>query len=522
MNDAFDVLPAGVVYVDGNRIADVRPTGAAPPPGFEDVPLIRTGGTLYPGLIDLHNHLSYDILPRWRVPRRFTNRAQWARIPEYRQDVRTPMVVLGRTPGYVEAIVRYVESKCLLAGVTTSQGISLSSNQGIRRYYRGIVRNVEATSGDPELPAARTRIADVDARDAHRFLSLLERSTCLLLHLSEGVDARAHDHFRALHLPDGRWAITRALAGIHSLGLQPSDYEVMAAHDAAVVWSPLSNLLLYGQTLDLAAVKGSGVRLALGADWSATGSKSLLYELKVARAVSMAQGDVLSDRELVSLVTRNAAQVLQWWDALGSLEPGKRADLMVVQGRGGDPYARLLNARETSISLVVIDGVARSGQPRFMTRLGPVTEEVRIGRARRALNLAQAEADPVVGELTLTEARERLADGMARLPELARQLEATPPAFALEPLWTIELEHDALVDETERHHLPLPETGEPTGEVDDLTGLLAFEAAIPYSQLARPLPLDPLTVADDRHYAALLEVQPNLPATLKALLRRMS
>ncbi len=124
-----------------------------------------------------------------------------------------------------------------------------------------------------------------------------------------------------------------------------------------------------------------------------------------------------------------------------------------------------------------------------------------------------------MGALTLAEARDRLADGMRRLPELAKKLEAMPPAFDLgKEVWTIELDHDGLFDESERHHLPLPETGEPTGEVDDLTGLLAFEAAVPYSQLAQPMTLDPLTVADDARYVSLLLAQPNLPEAIKALL----
>ena len=104
------------------------------------------------------------------------------------------MGVLGRTPGCVEAIVRYVEAKCLLGGVTTTQGIALFSNQGARRYYRGIVRNVEET-GEADLPEASTRISDVEAGEAERFLARLRRSTCLFLHLSEGVDEEANRHF---------------------------------------------------------------------------------------------------------------------------------------------------------------------------------------------------------------------------------------------------------------------------------------------------------------------------------------
>ena len=67
------------------------------------------------------------------------------------------------------AVIRYVECKCLFGGVTTSQGIELFSNHGGRRYYRGVVRNVEQTH-DPALPEAGTRIADVKSKTAEAFL----------------------------------------------------------------------------------------------------------------------------------------------------------------------------------------------------------------------------------------------------------------------------------------------------------------------------------------------------------------
>ena len=49
-----------------------------------------------------------------------------------------------------------------------------------------------------------------------------------------------------------------------------------------MVWSPLSNLLLYGATARVDAAKRAGVRIGLGSDWSPSGSKNLLGELKVA------------------------------------------------------------------------------------------------------------------------------------------------------------------------------------------------------------------------------------------------
>src|SRR3546814_20104316 len=96
-------------------------------------------------------------------------------------------------------------------------------------------------SGGPDLPAADAGSGDVEAEDAGRFLAHLQRCSCLLLHLSEGRDDRAHTHFRAITFDDGSVAITDALAGIHCVALKREDFELMAAHGASRVWSPPSN-----------------------------------------------------------------------------------------------------------------------------------------------------------------------------------------------------------------------------------------------------------------------------------------
>ena len=515
MDASWTVLERGTVYVEADSIAAVLPTGALPPRGFEDVSSVATGGTIYPGLIDLHNHLSYDALTLWDVPETYTNRDQWGRESDYRKLISGPMQVLGRTPGYSEAVVRYVECKCLLGGVTTAQGISLSSNQGIRSYYRGVVRNVEDTD-DVDLPEAGTRIGDVEAESAEEFLERLRESSCLLLHLSEGTDERARQHFEALRMTDGKWAITPALAGIHSVALTTEDFSVLAENGGAMVWSPLSNLLLYGQTADVKAARDNGVRIGIGSDWSPSGSKNLLGELKVARVVAEEVGDEFTDRELVAMATRDAAEILRWDRTLGSIEEGKRADMMVVYGRSGDPYAKLLEASETSISLVVIDGVPRYGNERLMGNFGPGTERWRVGSAERMLNLAQETANPVVGALRLSEARDRLREGMDILPELARRLEEPERALVAEaaPQWFLVLDHEEPPGVAIRPHLPFHAAEDLLAP--RLADIMAVQA--PLSQVLGSLELDPLTVADDREFADRLVRQRNLPGYLKEAL----
>ena len=55
----------GAIYIDAGEIRAVQSSRKAPPAGFEDAPRISTGDTIYPGLIELHNHLSYNAMPLW-------------------------------------------------------------------------------------------------------------------------------------------------------------------------------------------------------------------------------------------------------------------------------------------------------------------------------------------------------------------------------------------------------------------------------------------------------------------------
>src|SRR5262249_27237526 len=162
-------------------------------------------------------------------------------------------------------------------------GIELFSNHGDRQYYRGLVRNVELPD-DARLRAADARIGDVAPADASKFRQQLQHSSCYLLHLAEGTNDAARSHFLALRFTDNghdQCDITPALAGIHCSALRPEDFDLLRANGGALVWSPLSNLLLYGDTAKVKDAAARGVLIGVGADWSPSGSKNLLGEMKV-------------------------------------------------------------------------------------------------------------------------------------------------------------------------------------------------------------------------------------------------
>jgi 5-methylthioadenosine/S-adenosylhomocysteine deaminase len=542
MDDAFRVETDGVVYLELGSVVAVRARAQPAPPGFEATSVLETGGTIFPGLIELHNHLSYNALPLWNVPKRYDHRGQWPNHPDYRKLISGPMTVIGElknadgTSPLLPALIRFVECKCLLGGVTTSQGVKLASNAGIQRYYRGLVRNVEQT-GDKDLPEAQGRIPDIEAKDAAWFLGRLQKEdSCLLLHLAEGVTDPAHAqesiarrHFGALQISPTQWALDEHFTGIHSAGLLPEDFDVLASHRSSIVWSPFSNLLLYGGTARVEAAKAAGVTIGLGSDWSPSGSKNLLGELKVAWLYNQLQlNGLFKTRELVAMATRNAAQILKWSTAAGSLSPGKRADLLVIDGASGDAYEALVHARETDVRLVMINGVARYGTKELMGALVPQDQTVKVGGESRRLFLKQETADPAVIPVALSTAVDTLRDALQDIAKLAKKAEKarTRPESrraldAPEPIrWSLALDEIQDTGMELGPRLPFNGPRDFTGPAKVARSSVQ-EASQPLSTLLGPIKLDALTVADDEDFLDQVESEANVPEPIRTGLRAL-
>lgn len=541
MSAGRKVVASGCICIESAVIRAITSGTQALPAAFRDAPVIDTKGTIFPGMIELHNHLSYNVIPPWQVPKRFGNRGQWASHPDKRRLISQPMQVIAGVKGTIEALVRYVEAKCLIGGVTTSQGVTLVSDAGIGHRYRGIVRNVEQTD-DPELPEAQTRIPDID--DAKRFRERLDKASDrpFLLHLAEGIDDSARKHFQNLKLSGSKWAIRKNLVGIHAAGLRDTDYVTFQKQGGSMVWSPLSNLLLYGGTADIKRAKKAKLKIALGSDWSPSGSKNLLAELKVAFAVSEELGGVFKPHELVQMVTSAPAEMMKWDAALGSIEVGKRADFVVTRGKAGDPYLSLVKAQETDVALVVVNGVPRYGDATLMQgatkllfpKLASKLEARTVGGQKYRFNLVQESSDPLVAAVPLKEAERRLRNALKRLPELASATASADPvgaalAMGIEPaarqaspnlglvgssgdeapsVWRIELENESKHDHGVRPLAPAP-----------FMPFFAANTSLAQSLIA--MDLDPLTIAEDDQYFERLEAQPNLPEYLKKALPKL-
>jgi 5-methylthioadenosine/S-adenosylhomocysteine deaminase len=167
----------------------------------------------------------------------------------------------------------------------------------------------------------------------------------------------------------------------------------------------------------------SGVNFSVGCDWSPSGSKNPLLELKVARWVAQQQGAGLTARDLVGLVTDRAAAVVGWAPYLGSLVAGKLADVLAIAGETGDPFEHLIDARERQVQLVIVHGVPRYGDETLMQALqpGPAAqlESVMIDGAAKRFFLQHPLS--TLNDLPFNTAHDRLQDAMNDLKSFVQQ-----------------------------------------------------------------------------------------------------
>lgn len=390
----------GYVVVRDEKIEKVAASRAEIPADVKNV--IDTEGVVSPGLIDLHNHVAYNYLPLWQTNKRFTNRYQWARLSEYDRVVKDPYNAVKNARHQCQQ-VKYGEMRAIVGGTTTIQG---SVDSACTRSW---VRNVEYTNFCEDhirqnvLPINGIKPADAATLNAG-FAS--GKTRAFFVHLAEGTDDASRKEFEDLRKLD---LLKPQVVGIHSTALTEAQLQEMGRIGMKIVWSPLSNLLLYGQTTNIPVAVKAGVKVALAPDWTPSGSANALGELKVADRVNRERfAGLLSDRDLVDMVTSNAADIAGMDKTIGRIESGKYADLLVVRGDRRKPYRAVIAARPQDVLLTTVSGDAFFGAESTLAAIG----------AARSYETVDACGEP--RKLSVVEKDTRIPGGHEALGDLRR------------------------------------------------------------------------------------------------------
>jgi 5-methylthioadenosine/S-adenosylhomocysteine deaminase len=209
-----------------------------------------------------------------------------------------------------------------LALEETQQAMAEQSGDGRCRFYLGAHSPYSCT---PELL--------VEVKQAAKRLGLP-----FVIHAAESQEEvaivqsrygrRPIEHLHHLGVLDAQTILA------HGVWLDEGEIELLAETGASVSHNPISNAKLASGIAPVMALRARGVPVGLGTDsMLSNNAQNLFQEMKFAVLLQRAHwldGHALSARDALAMATREGAQVLGWQSEIGSLEPGKEADLVIL------------------------------------------------------------------------------------------------------------------------------------------------------------------------------------------------
>jgi 5-methylthioadenosine/S-adenosylhomocysteine deaminase len=394
MNDRFDIVE-GDVSIVGDTIAAIGASITDP----HDRVIDARGGYVLPGLIQTHIHLCQTL---------FRGFADDLPLMDWLRKRIWPMEA-AHTPATLRAAARLATTELLCSGTTSV--LTMETVHDTDAVFEAVAESgMRATigkcmmDGSAEVPrrlqeATRTSIDEsvalrkqwhgaengrLHAAFAPRFAVSCSRDLLeAVASLSELHHALVHTH--ASESRD-EIAIVKEISGglsniaylasvglasphlctAHCVWVDDREQQLLADHSIKVLHCPGSNLKLGSGVAPVVELLRRGVTVSLGADGAACNNRLDMFdEMRLAatlQAMRTAPG-ALPARDVLGMATRSGARTLGRETEIGSVEVGKKADVIIVDrdrahlAPGRDPYSTIVYAaRGTDVRTTIVDG----------------------------------------------------------------------------------------------------------------------------------------------------------------------
>jgi 5-methylthioadenosine/S-adenosylhomocysteine deaminase len=394
LNDRLDVVDGDVSIQDG-RIRAIRTHIGEP----HDRVIDARGGYVLPGLVQTHVHLCQtlfrgiaDDLPLLEWLRRRVWPLEAAHTREtLRAAARlaTTELALGGTTAVLtmetvhdtdvvfeavaESGLRATIGKCMMDSdadvpprLREETRASIDESLALRQRWDGAAGGRLRAAFAPRfavscsralLQAVGTLSHDHDAV-VHTHASESRDEIALVKKISGGIGNV--EYLESVGLASPR------LCAAHCVWVDEREQQILAGHDVKVAHCPGSNLKLGSGIAPVAELRARGICVSLGADGAACNNRLDMFDEMRLAAVLQAtrrQPGALTARDVLWMATRSGARALGLERETGSLEVGKRADLIVVDrdrphlAPDASPYSTLVYAaRGSDVRTTIVDG----------------------------------------------------------------------------------------------------------------------------------------------------------------------
>ena len=405
MDDRFTVHAAGAIAIDGQEIVAV---GAIEPEYEPRETIDCRGRVVMPGLVNAHTHAPMTLLRGVADDLRLDVWLMGYMMPIEREFVRPDFVALGTSLACAEMIrsgttcfadMYYFEES--VAGAAAAAGVRALCAQTVLKFPAP-----DAGSFEDSLARARDFITRwrehpliVPSVAPHAPYTCTQEILRSCAELACEFDVPLHTHLaetafeveqsrKAHGMPVIPWVKKQRLFDARVLAahcVHVDEGEIRSLNDAraGVAHNPTSNLKLGSGVAPVARMLDLGVAVGIGTDGAASNNDLDMFE-ETRLAALLAKGisgdpTVVPARQALAMATRIGARAVHLGDIIGSLEAGKRADLIVIEldqahnvpGFDRDPnaiYSRIVYAAKAGdVSDVMCNGRWLMRERRLLT-----------------------------------------------------------------------------------------------------------------------------------------------------------
>jgi 5-methylthioadenosine/S-adenosylhomocysteine deaminase len=400
LDESNTIIPDGFVTIKANNISSVGTSAKDSAKAQKEID--AEGGLILPGLINGHTHAAMTL---------FRGLADDLPLMEWLNNYVFP--VEGKMDAdFVKAGSLLACAEMILSGTTTFCDMYLFEEEVAKAAkesgMRCIVGEVLYDFASPNYGSLENGFAYTEAlierwkgdlridiavephsvftcgekllRKANRMA--LENDVPLIIHLAEtreelGEVERRYGKRPVQHLDD-LGLLGPHLIADHGVYLNESEIEVLAQHMVSVVHNPESNMKLASGIAPVPEMIASGISVALGTDGCASNNNlDLFAEMDMAaklHKVNKLDPTIMDAQTLLRMATLDGARALGLANRIGSLEVGKRADLIVVDMKKPhltplyNPYSHLVYAAGGhDVKHSIIDGTLVMENRRLLT-----------------------------------------------------------------------------------------------------------------------------------------------------------
>lgn len=353
-----EVLHRGEVLVDDSGTIVCASCDCSASPLYATATVVAcANGVISPGLVNAHDHITFaNNPPANHGTERYDHRHEWRK----GLDGHNAINVSG---GASTAVQLFAELRFVMGGATSM--VSSGGKPGLARNLDNatLLEGLPIQNADfdtfPLDDSSGTMLTSGCAYGSNRTThAQVTADSAYLPHIAEGVNAAAHNEYLCTSDSQANFDLMEPpTAMIHGVAALPTDVSPLHADQTRLVWSPRSNVDLYGNTAPVTMFDALGVPIALGTDWVPSGSMNLLRELKCADSLNTKYFDKhFSDGDLWRMATYNAAWAAGAADVIGALKPGYVADIAIFDGTVSKDHRAVIDAGVEDVVLVLRGG----------------------------------------------------------------------------------------------------------------------------------------------------------------------